>query len=202
MQHPANRENSVFADPRATAAVHSARDTQRKKYVLDATQREVEAGSDLQAIARAACKAAIEFTLNYFTAPITAKNVLPFSRRANVDLQDAELQEQVAARDRMKDIYIELGGELRPAIAGETPAQALEREWDGPPPDNVFVVAPPSPRRFPRSALLNDDDIPELQLGDGPLQGNIFDPMPASLLPQESVFGTFGGATKQSMLTE
>src|SRR3954451_15823638 len=186
MAHPANRDRAVFGDPLATAAAHAARDTQRKNYVLDAMQRDVDAGGDMAAIARAASKAAIEFTLNYFTAPIPASNVLPFSRRANVDLQDDELQEQIAGRDRMKDIYEELGGVLRPALAGETPAQALERPWDGPPQTNVFVVTPPSPRRLARSAPdPADDDVPMLQLGDGPAQANLFEATPTSLLRQQ-----------------
>jgi hypothetical protein len=184
MQHPANRDRAVFGDPFDTSAAHAARDTQRKNYVLDAMQREVDAGGDMEAIARAGCKAAIEFTLNYFTAPITASNVLPFSRRANVDLDDVELQEQVAGRERMKDIYEELGGVLRPALAGETPGQALERPWEGPPQNNVFLLAPPSPRRLARSAPA-DDDPPMLQLADGPAQADLFDATPTSLLRQQ-----------------
>lgn len=148
MQHPSSRARALFGDPGATASKHYARDAQRKDYVVKAMRQALDKGGDLTAIARAGLKAAIEFTLNYFTAPVTASNVLPFSRRAGVDVQDAELQEQVAARERMKDIYIELGGVLRPAIAGETPAQALVRPWAGPPQDDAFVAEPPSPGRL------------------------------------------------------
>jgi hypothetical protein len=127
-------------------------------------QRALDNGGDLLAVARAACRAAIEFTLNYFTAPATASNVLGFSRRAGVDVQDVELQEQVGGRERMKEIYVELGGVLRPAALGETPEQAMARVWPGPPADNLLIEMPPSPRRRPRSALAPDNDPPMLAL--------------------------------------
>jgi hypothetical protein len=152
MQHPANRAEAIFDDPHARASEHARRDVQRKDYVVEAMQRAIDSGGDLGEIAKVACRAAIEFTLNYFTAPITASNVLPFSRRAGSSVDDAELQRQVAGRERMKEIYVELGGVLRPEVAHESAAQAITRSWPGPPQDNVFQVAPPSPRRLPKPA--------------------------------------------------
>ena len=127
--------------------MHSRRDAERKKYVLDAMQKAVDAKGELADILRAGLKAGIEFTLNYFTAPITASNVFSFSKKKNAKASDKEVKEQLEGRERMKKRYVELGGNLELLATPETAEESRGRKWRGPPADNVFVVRDPSPER-------------------------------------------------------
>ncbi|HEX3364580.1 hypothetical protein [Phenylobacterium sp.] len=134
MQHPAPAETSVFADPARTASEHAALDVERKSYVLKRVEDYMDgAGASASAteVVREAAKAAIEFTLNGFTAPVAADNVFRYSRLGlNGALQAGpEAEAQVRARERLKQAYQDLGGELRPAPLGETAANRMTRDW-------------------------------------------------------------------------
>lgn len=148
MQHPTSETAGIFANPRETAKAHAQRDVQRKKYVVDAMQKAIDAKGELADIAKAGIMAGIEFTLNYFTAPITASNVLPFSRKKNAKASsDPEIKEQLEARERMKARYVELGGKLEVLKAPETAEESRGRQWLGPPSNNVFTARELSPER-------------------------------------------------------
>ncbi|QPF82759.1 hypothetical protein IC762_23830 [Bradyrhizobium genosp. L] len=150
MQHPTSRAEAFFADPYKTASLHSAMDSSRKTYVTRAMERVVTNGGTFKEMIEAGLRAGIEFTLNYFTAPVTARNVFNFSLRNNTVLTDRENLEQVEARERMKDAYEQLSGKLRIAIPDESAQQSLERDWPGLPmlgDGQEPPEAPPSPRR-------------------------------------------------------
>ena len=97
-------------------------------------------------VARAGLRAAIEFTLNYFTAPVTAENVFEYSRRTGERLSPENI-DQLRARERMKALYQSIGGRLRDAPTDETALQSLLRSWLGLPADGVVIQQPPSPLR-------------------------------------------------------
>ncbi len=61
-----------------------------------------------------------------------------------------ELQEQLASRERLKAIYIELGGQLRDLPVKENDEESWARKWQSGltiTKENPFPVAPPSPLR-------------------------------------------------------
>jgi hypothetical protein len=60
MQHPTSETAGIFANPRDTASMHSKRDVERKKYVVDAMKRAIDAKGELADIAKAAIMAGIE----------------------------------------------------------------------------------------------------------------------------------------------
>ena len=98
-------------------------------------------------------KASIEFTLNYFTAPITADNVFKYSRRSGPFTVSDQLQ--IAERERLKGLYETLGGTLRaPSVKSESAAASRKRPWGlglkSIEPSGGFPQAPPSPRRTPQ----------------------------------------------------
>lgn len=151
MQHPANRQKAQFADPYKTAATHSKMDTARVDYILRAMERAQANNASGDQVLLAGGRAAIEFTLNHFTAPITASNVKSLSLRAKNPVSDRELMDQVANRELMKTTYEELGGTLRAPIVGETAHEAITRKWKFGMPlatkNDPYPEAPPSPRR-------------------------------------------------------
>jgi hypothetical protein len=147
MQHPANRSAAFFEDPYRTASAHSELDQERRIYIIRALQEAVDNDEEAAEIVEAGARAAVEFTLNYFTAPVTAANVQPFSRRAGTQVNNPENIDQVAARERLKRGYTELGGKI--PTTTESLAQRLVRPWAGAPAGNSYPEAPPSPRRLP-----------------------------------------------------
>ena len=159
MQHPANRKLAYFGDPRNTASLHSQMDTKRRQYVQRAMDMAQNRGDSSQEIIESGARAAIEFTLNYFTAPVTANNVFQYTQKSATVLSDPPNQRQLAERERLKRIYENLGGKLRPqpwssSSATETQEESWTRKWGlshDPLEDSLSVLeAPPSPRRFPR----------------------------------------------------
>ena len=153
-QHPTNRGKARIADPIATAALHSRMDSERRAYVQAALDNAANAGGSATDIVYAGVRAAIEFTLNYFTAPIMAKNVFEHTLRAGQPFT-REDQLQHAERERLKIFYEQLGGTLRAANPFETPQQSQVRVWgaglridiDAALDRGDFESAPPSPRR-------------------------------------------------------
>lgn len=149
MQHPTEPGQGLFS----TAAVfgpHGALDSARVKYIGAAVRRARLAGETVLEQFLTAARASIQFSLNYFTAPITASNVQPYSAMAGVDPRNTVLLEQLAAREYIKGLYVALGGTLRELVNAETPAQSLVRPWqEGIPitPLDPYPVAPPSPNR-------------------------------------------------------
>ncbi|MBP2847807.1 hypothetical protein [Dickeya oryzae] len=130
MQHPANREWSMFADPYATASLHSRYDQARRDYILRGARAAWEKGED---VIVQAMKSSIEFTLNYMMAPARASNVRPFMKnpQRTQPLLEHELDEQMAVREHFKTEYQKLGGRLRRLPKGEkeTRQKAIERPW-------------------------------------------------------------------------
>ena len=132
VQHPTGETGGLFAE-RATASAHAEVDRARKEHAVRAMeQAAVDPQSDAEAIVRAGLMAAIEFSLNEFIAPVTASNVHPFSRLSArpASVSDPEMRAQLQARDLMKQLYVKLGGTLRPAPDGEmTSEQGAARFW-------------------------------------------------------------------------
>jgi len=151
MQHPANRAKALFVDPYDTASEHSKLDTERRRYVEAAMQKEVDSGvSDRVVVVTMGVRASIEFTLNYFTAPITASNILRYTRNSGNPLTDSQLQGQIASREKMKILYEELGGVLRTLTKPETQRESWTRLWGiNRSAKGEALTVPPSPRRGP-----------------------------------------------------
>jgi hypothetical protein len=157
MQHPASIVTQLFGDWKATASKHSEMDKARRDYVETAMEGAVNDGGTAHDIIIAGAKAAIEFTLNYFTAPITAANVFKYSQRALMSAKartaDQVEGRQLAERERLKRIYEELGGNLRGLAAPETASESRGRDWQQGlafvPESGAYPDAPPSPRREP-----------------------------------------------------
>ncbi|MFC4235968.1 hypothetical protein ACFOY8_12050 [Thalassospira xianhensis] len=155
MQHPTQAKSGLFDDPDDTASNHAFMDARRRAYVTRAMNEAIDAKLPVMDIAKAGLRAAIEYTLNHFTAPITADDVFPHSRLKkvlNASISDPKAKAQLRSREEMKGQYERLGGVLRLAIPGETNAQSVTRNWrrDGTTPlqgDDV-AIEPPSPRRF------------------------------------------------------
>ncbi|AJD51614.1 hypothetical protein SAMN02744133_12025 [Thalassospira xiamenensis M-5 = DSM 17429] len=154
MQHPTRTGSGLFGDPHDTASNHALMDARRRAYVTHAMQDAIDANLSRMEIAKIGVRAAIEYTLNHFTAPVTADDVYPHSRLKkvmNLGKDSSKAKEQLRSREQMKDQYEKLGGSLRLAIPTETPAQSLTRPWRR---DNTTplqgddtLVEPPSPRR-------------------------------------------------------
>lgn len=122
MQHPTGGGKGYFADPKATAARHYELDLKRKEAVVTAMEEEAKkAGATGTDIVHAGIREAIVFTLNEFTAPITAADVKPFSRVSNVP--DSQLQSQVEAREQLKEIVKKVGGTVEKGPKG------MSRPW-------------------------------------------------------------------------
>lgn len=160
MQHPTAVGEGIFS-PSAVAGKHGSYDSERVKYIGRAIQAGERAGLSDEALVKAMFRAALEFSLNHFTAPATASNIKPFSTKASVDSGDASLQDQLASRERIKDHYVWLGGRLRdlPVTDGKATPETPEQSWDRPwqlgltiTAEDRFPVAPPSPRRSRRAA--------------------------------------------------
>ncbi|MCL7928527.1 hypothetical protein [Halomonas llamarensis] len=153
MQHPTGAGKGLFAKGYKN---HGTMDTARRNYVDKAMQAEAKASKKMTEVITSGVKASIEFTLNEFTAPITAKNVFRYAERPNLSKKkftDTD-HRQLAERERMKNIYVKLGGTLRPQKGKETAAASLTREWkhDRSPFSLTGDIQrePPSPRRQPQ----------------------------------------------------
>lgn len=153
MQHPTGAGKGLFAKRYKN---HGTMDTARRNYVDKAMLEETKAGKKMTEVITSGVKASIEFTLNEFTAPITAKNVFQYAERPNLSKKkftDTD-HRQLAERERMKNIYVRLGGTLRPKKGTETAAASLTREWkhDRSPFSQTGDIQrePPSPRRQPQ----------------------------------------------------
>ena len=144
MQHPTSRGLFGSWKKKPSARQHRKLDMARSDYVLKAMSKALDADKTFDEVTREGVRAAIEFTLNTFTAPVAAENVQPFSEVADMPLDDMEIQNQMLAREQMKAAYILLGGRLRDEIPGETAAGSLRRRWEQ---GDINVVQPPSPRR-------------------------------------------------------
>lgn len=155
MQHPTSGGTGFFGTYKGNSASnHSKLDMQRKNLAIEAGEAEIQKiGATLESVASAMLKTAIEFTLNHFTAPVTAKNVFKYSTKSTLKISDTSLTEQLQAREAIKGIYeTELGGALRVKPVKETAQQARERPWQlsikTPTPLTHTDLSPPSPRRL------------------------------------------------------
>ena len=129
MQHPTGGGKGYFADPKATAARHYELDLKRKEAVVTAMEDAAKAGATGTEIVHAGIREGIVFTLNEFTAPITAADVKPFSRVSNVP--DTQLMEQVEAREQLKIILQKIGGTVEKGPKGMSRPWASRRAQPG-----------------------------------------------------------------------
>lgn len=155
MQHPTEVGEGFFST-KAVDGQHGTYDSARVKYVGDAVRLSQANGDSPVDQLRAAARAAIEFSLNYFTAPVTASNVQPYSTKKGVSITNQALLDQVASREAIKELYVKFGGNLRELGAEddeeeeETGDESLSRVWQRDLPitkADPFPFAPPSPRR-------------------------------------------------------
>jgi hypothetical protein len=110
MQHPTAKGSGIFADSSETMSRHNELDLARKEFVVKAMQEEVNNGSaSFVTIALAGLRASIAFTLNEFTAPITAEDVHPFAIKGK-KLTRSEKDSQLMECEMAKHIFIQLGG--------------------------------------------------------------------------------------------
>lgn len=159
MQHPTNDFIGIFAEPKNSfsSSNHHWSDEERCSYILDRMENAVDLKKTGVSILFEGVKAAIEYTLNLFTAPASARNVLGKLIFSNLSASDSQVRSQIAWREHPKKLYVELGGQLRDAQL-ETPQESRERPWalgrdfQGQP-----LKAKPSPPRTPEAST----DIPE-----------------------------------------
>ncbi|WP_133125823.1 hypothetical protein [Thalassospira marina] len=148
MQHPANAEKALFADPLETRSEHAFYDNERKRYVEDAIERAIKADMNASEIVIEGVKASIEYSTNYIIAPIMAENVFKETKAAKEKVPKIRLQRQMLEREAAKDLYEELGGKIPAADPKETMEMSQKRKWIPKRDRNKNVlVAPPSPRR-------------------------------------------------------
>jgi hypothetical protein len=108
LQHPPPAKGGYFAMAQ-TAALHFYYDNQRKNEIHDAIQAELKApGATAASAMQAGLRAAIAYSLNEMAAPITAADVKPFSMKAAVP--DSQLIKGLMRREKMKAIFVSLGG--------------------------------------------------------------------------------------------
>ena len=124
MQHPTGKGTGIFAQSSQTMKLHNELDLQRKQEVAHAmTIESNNPKATADSIVRAGLRAAIAITLNVFTAPVTASDVQPY---ANVTgMTRAELRQQVMAREKLKKIFVLIGGFQE---AGQD--TRMERPWN------------------------------------------------------------------------
>jgi len=121
MQHPTAKGAGFFSNA-STSSLHSLEDLNRKIYICKAMEDEIGKKSCTpESITRAGIRAAIEFTLNKFTAPRTAKNVNPFAVKK---IGQQQISEQVQAREELKKIYVSIGG-----MQEQSSNTSLSRSW-------------------------------------------------------------------------
>lgn len=141
MQHPTAPGTGYFADSTKTMSRHNELDRQRKQHVTDEMQdalKKPDATPD--SVIGAGLRAAIAFTLNEFTAPITASDVRPHALRGKA--KEAELDEQVRARETVKSWFVKLGGEQE-SDGGKSAADRRRRPWGPRRGQNKRSVSPP-----------------------------------------------------------
>ncbi|MFX4221545.1 MAG: hypothetical protein ACMVO3_11560 [Thalassobaculum sp.] len=138
MQHPTgDGGRGVFGRSEGDAAsAHTLLDRERQEYVLETLEEALEEGVDAGEVVCRVGRACIEFTLREFTAPITSKDVRPFSRRMGQSFTGEDFA-QLGARERLKQIYSELGGKIDDPVLGETEEGSLARPWR-----NEFEMTP------------------------------------------------------------
>jgi len=110
MQHPTASGQGLFAESKETMRRHNALDLERKDRVQTAMRTEMgKAGATIDSVANAGLREAIAFTLNEFTAPITASDVKPHALKGKT-ASAALLTEQLREREEAKAIFVTLGG--------------------------------------------------------------------------------------------
>lgn len=108
LQHPTKSAKGIF---HISQGSHSELDLERKSAVLKAMTDAAEYNtSTIEDIVKAGVKESIRFTLNVFSAPVTADNVSKFTRgRQRTSAMD---QKQVDMREVIKNYGITLGLEV------------------------------------------------------------------------------------------
>lgn len=145
MQHPTSEGEGFFGSSKKSMSKHYILDLGRRNSVYEAMKEESEKDkSTIETIANAGIRAGIAYTLNEFTAPITANDVKPFSSKSNK--KDTDLMDQVRAREEMKSIFVSLGGTQDEEPQGSKPEERLSRSWQ---PRRGLGKRSVSPSRFP-----------------------------------------------------
>ena len=110
MQHPTESGQGYFADSAKTMQRHYELDLQRKARVFEAMEEALKQPKcSFESVMYAGLREAIAFTLNDFTAPITAKDVNPFALKGRT-ASKTEQDEQVLSREKIKGYFVLLGG--------------------------------------------------------------------------------------------
>lgn len=129
MQHPTAKGTGLFAESAATSRRHSELDLARKQEVAQAmAEAAAKPLATTTEIVNAGLRAAIGFTLNVFTAPVTASDVRPFAQGI-AGRPDGELLEQVKARESLKGQLVALGGVQEAGDPTLSDAARLSRRW-------------------------------------------------------------------------
>ncbi|MDO8777363.1 MAG: hypothetical protein Q7K57_53345 [Burkholderiaceae bacterium] len=192
VQHPTAVGTGLFS-LEGVAGPHGRLDAARVRYIGSSVKAAHDAGMTVSQQFLAGARAAIEFTLNYFTAAITAANVQEYSTQAGIDPFDPTLQPPLAARERMKEIYPLLGGVLRDPIDGETTFESLPRPWQ----QGILItaadpypLAPPSPLREGVGSNPAAEGLPELGQQQLPIAEADPFPVASTSLPSQGLSNT------------
>ena len=156
MQHPTSGNEGIFGETSGTGSLHSDLDRRRKGYAVAKMEEELgNPGFTITSIVEAGLAAAIEFTLNQFTAPISARDVQPFSTVPNSNITD--LLPIIEARESMKRFL-----EDRLGIGVEqSDDHSYDREWGSRPPDGRA-----SPFRDGNSTDASSDTVVQMDTTD------------------------------------
>lgn len=116
MQHPTAAGGGMFADSADTMAAHNALDLRRRAAVIEAAEAAKAGGESVEGIAKAMVRRAISFTLNEFTAPMSASDIKPFIAAAKYG---PNWHQQVQLRERLKEVMVQFGGDQQAAPAAQ-----------------------------------------------------------------------------------
>ncbi|MGY2490460.1 hypothetical protein [Cupriavidus sp. CP313] len=136
MQHPTSRPKAHFADPYDTMSEHAALDIERKSEVTTAMENALKDPKvDAYTVALAGLQRGMAYTLNDFTAPITAQDVRPYALRGGAPM--SVLHAQANARESIKDTFADIGGDQEPGT------QTYADNWAQRPGKKLRSVSPP-----------------------------------------------------------
>jgi hypothetical protein len=117
--HPTESGAGGFAAWQDPVSAHYALDLRRRAAVIEAAEQAKASGAPVEHIATAMVRRAISFTLNEFTAPMTASDIHPFLKSGT---PAALSLHQVQLRERLKAVFVQFGG-------GQTPAPPAEHTY-------------------------------------------------------------------------
>lgn len=127
MQHPTAAGEGYFAEASATSRQHSEMDRARRQAVTEEMEAEIKKkGATLESIANAGLRRAITFTLNEFTAPLSASDVQPYAKKGKAP--KSKIDEQLQTREYLKAVAVNLGA-TQESDNGASAATRRGRSW-------------------------------------------------------------------------